>query len=394
MLETGANKKFDSKERIVAKRESSYDRVMRANMLNEEKYWKAVLAKDKAQDGQFYYGVVSTGVYCRPSCPARTPLRKNIRFYETRAQAEQDGLRACLRCRPASITGADSNRIRIRRLCEYIRANCQSGESLALEDLSLQVGLSPFHLQRTFKAMIGLTPKQYVEACRVEALKGGLRTGNSITDAIYEAGFGSSSRVYERVDTRLGMTPGEYRAGGKGVSISYVSVASPLGVMMMGATDRGLCFLQFGESQNELLQALRAEYPEAQLEAMKTPYSDQFDAWMKSLLRYLRRETIRIDVPVDVRGTAFQLKVWNYLQSIPVGQVQSYSEIAAALGNPNGSRAVARACAANRVAIVIPCHRVIRGNGELGGYRWGADRKRVLIDLERRAAAQGTERIV
>jgi AraC family transcriptional regulator, regulatory protein of adaptative response / methylated-DNA-[protein]-cysteine methyltransferase len=355
-------------------------------MLDQEKCWNAVLSKDKGQDGQFYFGVRTTGVYCRPSCPARTPLRQNVRFYESRAEAENDGLRACRRCRPASITTADSNRLKIRRLCEYIKLNCQSGEGLGLEDLGRQVGLSSFHLQRTFKDIVGVTPKQYVEACRMGALKEHLRAQDSITDAIYESGFGSSSRVYERVDTRLGMTPSEYRSGGKDVAISYVSVESPLGVMIIGATDRGLCFLQFGESHNELLRTLRQEYPAAALEEMKKPYPEQFNAWTKSLLRYLRQEQIRLDLPLDLRGTAFQLKVWKYLQSIPYGEVQSYAEVASAIGNPTAVRAVASACAANRVAVVIPCHRVIRGNGELGGYRWGMERKRVLIDSERAAA--------
>ena len=356
-------------------------------MLDQDKCWKAVLSKDKSVDGEFYFGVKTTGVYCRPSCPARTPLRRNVRFYATRGEAEQDGLRACLRCRPAAVTAADSNKLRIRRLCEYIRANCQSGESLALEDLSRHVGLSPFHLQRTFKEVVGVTPKQFVEACRIEALKNQLRSGDSVTDAIYEAGFSGPSRVYERVDTRLGMTPREYRAGGEGVVISHVSVSSPLGIMMIGATDRGLCFLQFGESREELLAMLQREYPAAALNETKPPYGEQLDAWIKALLRFLRREQVRLDLPLDVRATAFQLKVWKYLQSIPYGEVQSYAEVAAALGSPAAARAVARACSANRVAIVIPCHRVIRGTGELGGYRWGLDRKRVLLDNERSAKA-------
>ncbi len=357
-------------------------------MLDQEKCWKAILNKDKTQDGQFYYGVRTTGVYCRPACPARTPLRKNVRFYATRAEAEHDGLRPCLRCRPGAISSADSNRLRIRRLSEHIRANCQTGESLKLEDLAAQVGVSPFHLQKTFKEIVGVTPKQFEEACRMEALKSELRSRDSITDAIYQAGFGASSRVYERVDTRLGMTPRQYRAGGGGVSISYVSVASPLGIMMIGATDRGLCFLQFAESSDELLEALRKEYPAASLELMPSPYPAQFDLWIKSLLRYLRREQIRLDLPLDVRATAFQLKVWKYLQSIPYGEVQSYTEVAAGIGSPKAVRAVARACAANRVAIVIPCHRVIRGSGHLGGYRWGIERKRTLIDAERSAKSQ------
>ncbi len=284
----------------------------------------------------------------------------------------------------------DSNNIRIRRLCEYIRANSGSGESLALEELARQVGLSPFHLQRTFKSIVGVSPKQYVDACRVEALKGQLRNGDSVTTAIYEAGFGSSSPIYNQAATRLGMTPGEYRAGGKNVSISYVAVQSPMGLMMIGATERGLCFVQFGESHDELLEKLRKEYPAARLEETKEPYPEQLDLWIKSLSRYLRREQIRLDLPVDVRATTFQLKIWRYLQSIPYGEVQSYSEVASATGNARASRAVARACASNPVAIVIPCHRVIRGNGELGGYRWGLERKRVLIDAERAGRVSGS----
>lgn len=357
-------------------------------MLDLEKCWQAVVAKDKAHDGRFVFGVKTTGVYCRPSCPARTPLRKNVRFYETRAAAEIEGLRPCLRCRPAGVTSAESNKVRIRRLCEYIRQSCQTGESLDLQELSRQVNLSPFHLQRTFKAMMGVSPKEYVEACRMEALKTQLRSRDSVTTAIYEAGFNSTSRVYERIDTRLGMTPSQYRAGGKDVNISYVSIETPLGPMLAGATDRGLCFLQFGESTAGLLDALRKEYPAAVVAEMERPFPEQFDRWMKSLSRYLRREQIRLDVPIDVRATAFQLKVWRYLQSIPYGEVQSYAEVANAMGNPRATRAVANACASNRIAIVIPCHRVIRANGELGGYRWGVERKRVLIDAERSCRAE------
>ena len=296
-------------------------------MLDEKKCWKAVIARDKKQDGQFFFGVRTTGVYCRPSCPSRHPLRKNVRFYATRAEAEHDGLRACLRCRPSAITTEDANRLRIRRLCEYIRLNCESGESLNLDELSAQAGLSPFHLQRTFKAVMGVTPKQYVEACRMEALKSHLREEDSVTNAIYEAGFGSSSRVYERVDGSLGMTPREYRAGGEGVSISYIATATPLGMMMIGATDRGLCYVEFGEAEGDLLAKLRKEFPGATVERATSPYAEQLDLWMKSLGSYLDREQawreqMGVDLPIDVHGTAFQLKVWKYLRSIPAGEVQ------------------------------------------------------------------------
>lgn len=279
---------------------------------------------------------------------------------------------------------------RIQSLCEYIRSHIDNSEQLNLQQLAKQAGMSPFHLQRTFTGIVGVSPKQFADACRMEKFKGGLRSRQSVTTAIYDAGFGSSSRVYERIDTRLGMTPREYRAGGKNVEISYVSVESPLGLMMVGATDRGLCFVQFGESHEELWKRLREEYPAAALHPMKEPRSAEFESWMKSLSEYLSREKRHLDVPVDIRGTAFQLKVWRYLQSIPYGEVQSYSEVAAAVGHPRAARAVARACASNRIALAIPCHRVIRGNGELGGYRWGLDRKRTLLDAERRASS-GTE---
>jgi AraC family transcriptional regulator of adaptative response/methylated-DNA-[protein]-cysteine methyltransferase len=275
---------------------------------------------------------------------------------------------------------------RIQSVCDYIRSH--TDEPLQLADLAARASLSAFHFQRSFKAVVGLTPRQFVEASRLEKLKGQLRARPSVTDAIYGAGFGSSSRVYERVDTRLGMTPAQYRGGGKDVAISYVSVESALGRMMIGATDRGLCFVQFAARDADLLALLRAEYPAARLEPMRAPYPQQFERWMTALREHLAgQQQAELDLPLDLRATAFQMKVWRYLQSIPYGSVQSYSQVAAAVGQPQAARAVARACAANRVALVIPCHRVIRGTGELGGYRWGLDRKRILIDRERKARA-------
>jgi AraC family transcriptional regulator of adaptative response/methylated-DNA-[protein]-cysteine methyltransferase len=274
---------------------------------------------------------------------------------------------------------------RIYALCDFIRKN--SSEPLNLEQLSQKARLSPFHLQRTFKAVVGVTPRQYLEACRLETLKKQFRSGNSLTEAIYDAGFGSNSRVYERVSTRLGMTPTEYRAGGNHVSISYVTIQSPVGLIMIGATDRGLCFVQFGDSRVKLLEMLRAEYPAAALAEMKQPYPEQFGLWVQALIGHLSGDRRRLSLPVDVRGTAFQFRVWTYLQSIPYGEVQSYSEVARGIQQPGAKRAVAQACASNKVAIAVPCHRVIRGNGEMGGYRWGVARKRTLIDLERSAKA-------
>jgi AraC family transcriptional regulator, regulatory protein of adaptative response / methylated-DNA-[protein]-cysteine methyltransferase len=275
---------------------------------------------------------------------------------------------------------------RIRKACDYIRSHPH--ERLPLAHLAASAGLSQFHFQRSFKSVVGLTPSQFAEACRLKELKGQLRAQPSVTDAIYEAGFGSGSRVYERVNSRIGMTPVEYRSGGNGVTISYVTVASPLGQMMIGATDRGLCFLQFADCDEELLRMLRAEYPAADLKPMRRPYPTEFGNWMTSLENHLKGKEPCPDLPLDLRATAFQMKVWRYLQSIPFGSVQSYSEVAAGIGQPTAVRAVARACATNPVALVIPCHRVIRSSGDPGGYRGGAERKRILLEQEQAAAGR------
>ncbi len=370
---------------------------MSVAILDTERCWEAIQKRDRSQDGQWFVGVVTTGIYCRPSCTSRHALRKNVRFYATSQEAERDGLRPCLRCRPLEAAPADAAAEKIRQLCGYIESRFEGqiendGDSrLNLEELSARAGLSRFHLQRTFKAVVGVTPKQYVEALRTGRLKTGLKQAKDVTEAVYEAGYGSSSRVYERADTRLGMTPNQYRRGGQGVAITYVSVQTALGQMMIGATDRGICFLQFGETQEELAAALRKEYPNALVNAMGQQQDGQqqdpqFRAWTEAITKYLARPdgNAAQNLPLDIRATAFQMRVWNYLQTIPSGEVQSYSEVASGIGQPAAVRAVARACASNTVAIVIPCHRVIRGTGELGGYRWGLARKRALIDLERR----------
>jgi len=351
-------------------------------MLNEQNCWEAVLQKDPSQDGRFYFGVVTTGVYCRPSCPARRPRRENVRFYEAPEAAERDGLRACLRCRPRA-ERLDATSAKMGEICDLLRRAALSGEPVTLDTLSRRAGLTPYQLQRAFRAALGVTPRQYLQNCRFEALKQNLRSEGSVTDAIYESGFGSSSRVYERTDERLGMTPAEYRAGGKGLAISCVSFDSPVGRLMVAATDRGLCFVQFGASHEELLASLRKEYPAASIETLEAPLPAPFDAYVEALRKQLQGNQPRLDLPVAVRATAFERKVWSYLQSIPYGEVRSYSAVAAAVGRPTATRAVARACAANRAALVIPCHRVIRANGDLGGYRWGLERKEKLLERER-----------
>jgi AraC family transcriptional regulator of adaptative response/methylated-DNA-[protein]-cysteine methyltransferase len=353
-------------------------------MIDANKCWEAVSNRDHSFDGIFYVGVLTTGVYCKPSCSARRPLRKNVRFYPTPKAAERDGLRACLRCRPLEGPGAKPSRI--QELCRYIEEH--AAEPLTLEELAEKAGLGRFHLQRTFKAAVGLSPKQYQEACRLQSLKGALKQSNDVTGAVYDAGFGSPSRVYERADARLGMTPKRYRQGGRGSSITYAIVDSPLGLLLIAATDRGVCFVQFGDTRDGLLGALRKEYPEADLQPIGDPPSAEFRQWMEALNRYLEHKQPSLELPVDVRATAFQMRVWNYLQSIPSGEVRSYGEVAAAIGASSATRAVARACATNPVALAIPCHRVIRGSGQLGGYRWGVERKRELLEMEGSGARQ------
>lgn len=281
----------------------------------------------------------------------------------------------------SSVLVRDSTDARIRALCAYIEAH--PDEPLTLTALGERAHLSPGYLQRRFKAIVGVSPKQYAEACRLRVLREALRQGETVTEAILDAGFGSASRVYERVAGRIGMTPGQYRAGGTGLSISYATTATPLGLLMMAATDRGLCFVQFGDDEAAMRARLEAEYPAASLEPMPTGTNAAFDAWMQALHAMLDGAAPAADdLPLEIQGTAFQMKVWDFLQRIPVGETCSYSEVAAGIGRPSAVRAAAGACAANRLALVIPCHRVIRGDGGLGGYRWGVERKRALLRRE------------
>jgi AraC family transcriptional regulator of adaptative response/methylated-DNA-[protein]-cysteine methyltransferase len=361
-------------------------------VLNADECWQAVVNRDAAADGKFYYGVMTTGVYCRPTCPSRTANRGNVRFYMSAEEAERDGLRACLRCRPLALRDNSPASDRILALCRYIEEHADS--QLTLSDLSRKAKLSPFHLQRSFKAVMGVSPKQYLDNLRLRNFKtilrgGGQQMPKDVTGAIFEAGFGSLSRLYEKAGTQLGMTPIEYRAGGRGIEITYGYADTALGRMLVGATDRGLCFLQFGENDAQLREALAAEYPSALMEALPDPVPAPFREWIDSLDRYLAGHEPDLRLPVHVRATSFQMRVWKYLQSIPAGTVESYQEVAHGIGRPRAARAVARACAANHVALAIPCHRVIRGTGELGGYRWGLARKRTLIDNERRLRAGG-----
>ena len=270
-------------------------------------------------------------------------------------------------------------------ICRYIAAHCD--ETMSLGDLAARAGLSPFHFQRKFKSLIGVSPREYQESCRLKALKSGLQNKSSVTEAIYDAGFNSSSRVYARTDTRLGMTPRQYRLGGSALSISYADGMTPLGRLMIGATDRGICFIQFGDDADKLYADLQKEFPAAALAPMEKNARGQFDAWMESLSDFLKGDAALAKLPLDIRGTAFQMKVWKYLQKIPAGATQSYTEVAKAIGQPKAARAVARACASNRIAIAIPCHRVIRNDGTVSGYRWNPERKKKILALEKEGNA-------
>ncbi|MFN8472360.1 MAG: bifunctional DNA-binding transcriptional regulator/O6-methylguanine-DNA methyltransferase Ada [Anaerolineae bacterium] len=344
--------------------------------MHDDKYWQAVLNRDSAFDGQFVYAVRSTGIYCRPTCPSRRPRRDNVAFFSGPAEAESQGFRACRRCNPRGDDVADPQAALVEDICRYIDAHLD--EALTLEALGAEFHLSPYHLQRTFKHKMGISPRQYAEARRLDRVKVGLREEETVSMALYEAGYGSSRGLYERAPGQLGMTPGAYRRGGQGMVIHTIIVDSPLGRLLIGATERGVCSVCLGEEDEKLTAALRAEYPAARIEEDGLAMDDVVAAF----LRYLGGQTPSLDLPVDVQATAFQWRVWQALRAIPAGETRSYSDVAEAIGQPTAARAVARACATNPVALVVPCHRVVREDGGMGGYRWGVERKRALLEQE------------
>src|SRR4051794_13945737 len=342
----------------------------------DERKWSAVLLRDSSCDGQFVFAVSSTGIYCRPSCAARRPRRENVQFFPAPDAAERAGYRACLRCRPKALSGNAESDV-IRAICRFIEQHLD--EPLTLTRLGKEFGQSPFHLQRRFKAAIGVSPRAYADSCRLRMLKRNLQAGDSVTRAMYDAGYGSSSRLYERTASQLGMTPDKYRRGAIAATIRYVCAESPLGRMLIAATEKGICCIQFGKSDGELLEGLKREFPFA----VRKQDEGGLRSWMSALLKHMQGKNLDAALPLDIRATAFQRQVWTYLQSIPFGETKSYSEVAKAIGQPRACRAVARACASNPVAVEIPCHRVVREDGTMGGYRWGLARKKALLQMEK-----------
>ncbi len=335
--------------------------------------WTAVAARSASADGAFVYAVTSTGIYCRPSCPSRRPRPDRVRFYETPDAAEAAGFRACRRCHPRDVrTAAESAVARARA---WIDAHPDTRPSL--DRLARLTGLSPWHLQRIFRKAVGLSPRQYARARQTASLKRQLKQ-TSVTDAIYAAGFGSPSRVYEEAGAALGMTPGAYRRGGRGEQIAYATISTPLGVVLAATTSRGLCKVAIGNDEREVETALRAEFPGASI----TRDPGALKQIMASLRRAAAGGPIDSALPVDVRASAFQRQVWQALQAIPRGETRTYTEVAAAIGRPSAVRAVARACASNPTALVVPCHRVVPAAGGTGGYRWGSERKKKLLARE------------
>ena len=353
--------------------------------LNETARWEAVLGRDRGADGLFVYAVSSTGVYCRPSCPSRRPRRDRVAFFESPEDARRGGFRACLRCHPDAPAAADPWIDRIRRACVYL-GNVEGHPSLAT--LAGQLGGSPYHLQRNFKRLVGVTPREYAEACRLGKVKRRLRQGGDVTGAMFDAGYGSSSRFYERAAPKLGMAPAVYRRGGAGISIRFAVVGSPLGHLLVAATARGVCAVTMGSSEEELSRALSREFPSATIEKDAGALSQ----WTTRILAHLSGSLPRLELPLDVQATAFQWQVWQTLAAIPYGETRTYGEVAAAIGRPRAVRAVARACATNPVAIAIPCHRVVPASGGTGGYRWGAARKKRLLGRERQEGQERLER--
>ncbi len=353
---------------------------------HEDPRWTAVATRDAAADGRFVFAVKTTGVYCRPSCSSRRSRRENVVFYRAPEAAEAAGYRACKRCRPKDTRESDPALQKVRRASALIDQALLEGESgpPALSALAKEVATSPHHLLRLFKKHLGITPHEYADARRLKLVKRHLREGDGVAGALYAAGYGSPSRLYERSDAQLGMTPATYRRDGKGATIEFTTVRSPLGRLLVGATSRGIAAVSLGDDDTHLERALRAEYPAAEIRRG----DERLTPWVSAILEHISGERPSLALPLDLQATAFQWKVWRALQKSPYGKTATYGEIAQAIGHPKAVRAVANACADNRAALVIPCHRAVRADGDTGGYRWGPERKEKILAKERAAAKQ------
>ena len=337
--------------------------------------WEALVRRDRNANGVFVYGVLTTFIYCRPACPSRLPKYQNVRFFDTCKQAERAGFRPCKRCHPTSAAGHDRLSAAIIKACHIIESR---EEHVPLKNLANEVGLSPFHFQRLFKKNVGITPKQYAMEMRFKQVRAGLQKEASVTEAIYEAGFGSSSRFYENAEAVLGMKPSEYRQGATGVDIRFAVEKSPLGWVLIAATAKGICTIEFGDDPDNLANRLRVQFSKAKIIDKDEPFSTR----VKQILAHLENPQRSLDLPLDIQGTAFQRLVWTALREIPPGSTASYADIAAKIGHPKAARAVAQACASNKIAVAIPCHRAVRRDGRPGGYRWGMERKRAVLERE------------
>jgi AraC family transcriptional regulator of adaptative response/methylated-DNA-[protein]-cysteine methyltransferase len=344
----------------------------------------AVLSHDTRFDGKLVYGVRSTGIYCRPSCPSRRPRPDQIVLFAGPDAAEQAGFRACKRCRPRAASGPRADFI--RQVCSAIESNGNDENPASLRLLAELMGVSAAHLQRTFRREMGITPRQYADAIRVGRLKSKLRKGTDVTSALHEVQYGSSSRLYEQSDAQLGMTPATYGRGGQGMSLTYTIAPSALGRVLVAATERGISAVYLGDCDSALLAELRREYPRAEIRNASGAHVN----WVREIVGHLAGDTPRLDLPTDVVATAFQRRVWQALRSIPPGTTRTYTEVARSIGQPRAVRAVAHACAKNPASVVVPCHRVVRSDGSLGGYRWGLQRKQILLEREKGAANRAT----
>ena len=344
------------------------------SITDEERLWQAIVARKQELDGAIFYGVMTTGIYCRTVCPARRPKRENVRFFGSPEAAERAGLRACLRCHPKGKQTADAAMSVVRRVVDFIEQNLEA--TITLESIAAALDQSQFHLQRTFTAKFGISPIEYAQARRMAVFRTAVRMGENVAEATYTAGFGSSRALYEKAGSHLGMTPAKYRKRAAGLTISYATMKTSLGHVLVAKTDKGICKISLGDDPQALVEDLQFEFGKAQFAHQDDPCA------LQPVVDMIDAKTRTIDLPLDLKGTAFQMRVWKELQKIPYGATATYEQIARRIGSPTASRAVARACASNNVALAVPCHRVVRKGGAPSGYRWGVERKKALLERE------------